>query len=353
MAKAAYNAPGLTLFEIETAVANALGWSITDTSQDATMNKIDEAITRAGQAAVTWKGIPWWWAQACAEFYTSVRTIATAANSGVQRSSNVATVTTTAVHGMTPGQFIHITCTDDATFNGMFQIASAASTTTFTYKNKGDDVSSTTSGDGTVSVVSYPVGIIDIAGAVTTTAANHVAPDVGAIQRVILNDDGRLSPLSGRVALREYITLFDSTRSPMQYAVSLEQVATTYSDNTTLSNQLCLFILGPPDVATDKITIPYIRRHSKITNVTSLAAGLIVPAEYHYPVYVNGAEWLLRHEKVEIGALRDCAPFVAAMDTMAQADPSHDYDAAEGFAYPADARVTIFPTDGSDSDYNL
>ncbi|MGH7143970.1 MAG: beta strand repeat-containing protein [Planctomycetota bacterium] len=67
--------------------------------------------------------------------------IATAANAGLSRVSNLVTVTTAAAHGYTTGDIIYIAGADDTSFNGTFQIT-VASSTTFTYAQTGVDATS-------------------------------------------------------------------------------------------------------------------------------------------------------------------------------------------------------------------
>ena len=48
-------------------------------------------------------------------------------------SSDVATVTTGSAHGLSVGQYVHVTGSTTAFVNGMYKVASVPSTTTFTY----------------------------------------------------------------------------------------------------------------------------------------------------------------------------------------------------------------------------
>jgi hypothetical protein len=62
--------------------------------------------------------------------------------SSISRTSNVVTVTISAAHNLSVGQTVYIDGVSDNTFNGIYQIVSSASTTTFTYSNSGADGSS-------------------------------------------------------------------------------------------------------------------------------------------------------------------------------------------------------------------
>jgi hypothetical protein len=67
---------------------------------------------------------------------------------GAVRTSNITTFTTTAPHGLVAGDIAVIEGVTDASFNGVYLVASAPTTTTFTVVNPGTNG---TSGNGTVS----------------------------------------------------------------------------------------------------------------------------------------------------------------------------------------------------------
>jgi hypothetical protein len=74
------------------------------------------------------------------------------APTGAVRANNVATITTTAAHGLTTGQYVGITGVTDTTFNtatGVAVLITVTGASTFTYANVG---APTTSGSGTVTL---------------------------------------------------------------------------------------------------------------------------------------------------------------------------------------------------------
>lgn len=79
--------------------------------------------------------------------YSPTLTYATASRA---RTSNVATITTSAAHGLTDGMVVTISGLADSSFNGTFTVASAPTSTTFTFANTGSNVSTTTDTGGTV-----------------------------------------------------------------------------------------------------------------------------------------------------------------------------------------------------------
>ncbi|HEX9002909.1 MAG TPA: hypothetical protein VGB07_23575 [Blastocatellia bacterium] len=72
--------------------------------------------------------------------------IATTANKGAVRAGGVATITTTAPHGLTVGERVEVYGVADKSFNGFFTIASVPSATAFTYQQQQQPDS--TSGNG-------------------------------------------------------------------------------------------------------------------------------------------------------------------------------------------------------------
>lgn len=77
-------------------------------------------------------------------------TIETPANSGATRNNDIATITTTSAHGFVVGQTVSISGVSDASFNGVAEILSVPSATTFTYLNPGPNVAAGLQGNGTV-----------------------------------------------------------------------------------------------------------------------------------------------------------------------------------------------------------
>lgn len=79
-------------------------------------------------------------------------TIDTPGNSGATRTSDIATITTTAPHGLVAGQTVSITGVSDPTFNNVAEILDTPTTTTFTYLNPGANVTAGLVGNGSVTV---------------------------------------------------------------------------------------------------------------------------------------------------------------------------------------------------------
>ena len=121
--------------------------------------------------------------------------------------SNVATLTTTAAHGLSTGMQITITGVD-ATFNGEYRITSVPTTTTFTYAKVASNVASTAVspvGTGVADIIhfidyvsgtDYPVhGICDdgVFAYWVTNVLNAGTPRL-RVYKKSLSDDGSVSP---------------------------------------------------------------------------------------------------------------------------------------------------------------
>ena len=325
MATADYVAPEMTLAQIEAAIGVGTNLDITDATD---LSLIDQAITMVGQAAATWRGKPWWWQLGTGHFQTATKTVETAANDGGRRTSNVSTMTTTAVHGLQAGQTVKITGVSDATFNGTWLIASVPTTSTLTFSQVGDDVAAATAGDGTVAVISYPLRTIDVTGAVTATAANQVTPRFWAIRRIFYDDERTITPIMWPRFRRHLRLLETATNSqPLEYAIS--------------GDAPLLYLWPVPDDAYD-IFLDMVCRHSKITKAGSTNAALIIPAEFHWALYVQGAEWLLNHANMASASLAECPAFAEGIRRMADADPTQYDDNNPADLYP-DARGGNLP----------
>lgn len=66
--------------------------------------------------------------------------------SNAERTSDVATITTSAAHTLQIGNIVVVNIAEDATYNGTVTILSVPSTTTFTYSNDGDDATASVTG---------------------------------------------------------------------------------------------------------------------------------------------------------------------------------------------------------------
>lgn len=62
--------------------------------------------------------------------------------SNVARATNVTTITTSAAHGLVLGDRVQVTAVTNTSVNGIFTVASAPTTTTFTYANTGATITS-------------------------------------------------------------------------------------------------------------------------------------------------------------------------------------------------------------------
>lgn len=331
MAKYDYSAAGFSVANLEAAIARAVNWSVSDSTQ---LAKIDEAITAVGLAVCSWEGRVWWWARDTMHFQTLKLTLEGTADGGVSRSSNVvtATIDASATHGLQAGQYVKIAGVDADGFDGTYKIATAPNTKTFTYANVGD---TETSEEGYVYVMSYPLRAIDISGSVVTSG--FLAQDAWAVERMYFEDDWILSPISAQ-EMGAKMRLLETTAAskPFLYCITGEEPQ--------------VFLWPAPSAAYD-LHADLIKRHSKIIGGSSGAsdACLIIPAEFQWGLYVQGASWLIAHEITEPAALTECPHFLEAINRMKAAqiefyDNAHSsnmFRDAQGGKYPHDRPVMI------------
>jgi len=312
---------GMSISGIQTAIADALDWKQNDA---ATLLKINQAIMTAGHAACTWQGRDWWFLDDTGHFQTATKTVAAVADSGAARASNAVTITTTAMHGLQIGQIVKISDVvdssgDDAEFDGTFEVATVPSTTTFTYGQVGDTVEAAAAGAGTVYVASYPLRTITIAGAVTSTDASKVMPNLRATKRVYYDDDWALTPATwSQYRANQRILQTTATTKPTSYCVHGEPPY--------------IYFWNIPAAAYD-IHIDYTKRHA----MPALDSDLLIPGEFHWDIYLNGALWLLRNKVVDAAALEESSQFRMAVSRMASSAPQ-GYDTASTVDNFADSR---------------
>lgn len=328
MATSDYIAPGFSLTEIENRIA-ILRYAVASYSAAATAQKlaIDYAITQAGQAAALWEGRGFWWSKRRGRFLT----IASVTTATVARTSNVATITTDATHGLTAGSHVRVYgCTETGyDTDDALVLSVSAGTKAFTYDNTGDDDSGTADTTGEVYCHSFPLRTIN----------SSSMTDMSVPTGVFVDDDYPLGKMI-KDEFDDWLALYPTSGGgqPMQYCI-WEDISSTLSSGLMIG-----FI--PIPTAEHTIKIPYIRRHSKITNTeatTSNDTALIVPAEWHQEIYIDGALFLLRNEKTTNADLTQCPPFMRAIRGMAAQDPSRFGDVRADVTFDPAVRTWTRP----------
>ncbi len=303
----AYAAAGYTVAELLTILGDGIGWKTPSGAQN---TKMYQALTSAGLAASTWKGADWDWLHATSSFSTAGGSITA---TGLVRSTNVVTVTTSAAHGLsaTYPHTVLIFGADSTTFHGSFAVASVPSTTTFTYAQTDSNESS---GGGTASVYQYALRTINSAAMAS----------LRTVERVYYEDDWHLEPMSYR-DFKEWDRLDRPTAG-----------ATKPNWYMLTGTTPILWLKDMPN-AVWTIYVDYIQRHSEIAS--GLDAELIVPEAFQDGVYRDGGLWWLRHETESMASWEDCPGFVEAMNRM-QAAGRDSYDRKAVNLFP-DAKGTL------------
>ena len=288
-------AEGYTVAELLAKVAFRAGLT---PDADIIDDRIYQAITAAGRTAATWPGTDWWWLYSQGgSFIPLSKTVATVANKGAVRASNVVTILTTATHGVVVGQRIRIDGVTDSTMDGAFDVVAIdASTKTFTYANVGD---ASTSGAGSVYSNEYILR--------TVNSSNLSA--IRDVIRIYYDDEHPLKQISfAEYSSKSALSMKIELGTPTEYAISEGIVGPI------------LHLLPTPDEET-RMFVDFKRFHKKL-KIDTTSANLIVPMEFQEGVYVDGATWLLRSEVAGASSLKECPGFMEAIDRMSGAEPT-------------------------------
>lgn len=98
---------------------------------------IDTSTALTGRGRLEWSGVG-----TEASPFVSFANKVNLTISNVARATNVTTITTSATHGLVVGDRVQVTAVTNTSVNGVFTVASAPTTTTFTYANTGATITS-------------------------------------------------------------------------------------------------------------------------------------------------------------------------------------------------------------------
>ena len=76
-------------------------------------------------------------------------------------------------------------------------------------------------------------------------------------------------------------------------------------------------VLHPTPNLAKEITVYFIKRHGAIDATSDEKTDFIIPPEFHQPIYVDGAAWLIQHETEVAASVMDCPQYVNALNRMA------------------------------------
>ena len=172
----------------------------------------------------------------------------------------------------------------------------------------------------------------DTAGYALRTVNEAAMSTLWGVTRVYWDDDCPLRERTYR-EYRDRSILADTDAASTFYAITAEPPT--------------MYLWPTPNSATT-IYVDYVRYHADIED-DSAASLLIVPAKFHYPVYVDGAVFLLSNGIADPAQLTQSPGFVETMRRMAVTDPTNqDPDAAEnrhpdsvGGTWPHNKRVVM------------
>ncbi len=151
---------------------------------------------------------------------------------------------------------------------------------------------------------------------------------------------------SNAMADMDYVTSvwwnYSTTSRSRLDQITFDQYTELAETQTTsaVSTSYCIYggkmYFHPKPNAVKTISVYYIRKHGLI-NASSVQADFIIPGEYHFSLYVDGACWLLRHDTVDPMALYQSPSFVQALEEMAsnapdEQDPTNNVNLHEFYA---------------------
>jgi YVTN family beta-propeller protein len=207
-----------------------------------------------------------------------VSLIAVPSSNGAVRKSGTVTITTTDTLSVTTGQSVDVEGVNDASFDGVYQVASASGTT-FTYTQSGSD---TTSGNGTVSV----------AAPLVTVALNQNVRGIGInteTEQAVLADPSSTSVTFMSLLDQSVSTLALETGTTASAVNPLTNVAVTVN---SIGNQASLLDLQtqsriaqltvgrkPVAVAVDPVTNIALTVNQTDNTVTLIQLGTIRPLQ--------------------------------------------------------------------------
>lgn len=163
--------------------------------------------------------------------------------------------------------------------------------------------------------------------ALRTVNSNDMT-DLYAPVMMMIEDDWQLR----QIPFADYeasLRIFDDDSEPYSYA---------------LAGDLTAYLYPTPD-AVYTIYVTYVQRHSKIGGTYASPTGdLLIPAEFHRSIYVDGAATLLKADSVDPSVLANDTRFSSAMNRIYAADPAKNYDTPGEVGFPPDSRVWISGT---------
>lgn len=137
MAANAYGATINVLTYMVPMLASAVDSEQLETARTNLSGFINTSTALQGRGIVDWSGV----GTDASPFVAFVDRV-NLSISNVARASDVVTITTSAVHGLAQGDRVQVTAVTNTSVNGVFTVASAPTTTTFTYTKAGTNITS-------------------------------------------------------------------------------------------------------------------------------------------------------------------------------------------------------------------
>ncbi|MDB4726227.1 hypothetical protein OAF54_02230 [bacterium] len=210
---------------------------------------------------------------------------AAATISSAARATNVVTVTTSADHGFIAGDYITIANTDATTnsFNGSFEIASAPTTTTFTFAQTGADESATVTGSSVAEPAEFQNLTFPFVSTLTLNFNPNLTGDTDAIFRVFFTNDDAGDNTGRDFGTKDALLVKDTAPADISGTVSASslQFSYAYDSNVQRGNDSAGVDAPITVVAIGLNDAQYVSAAATIQR-SDLAVSLVAPLERNY-----------------------------------------------------------------------
>ena len=159
------------------------------------------------------------------------------------------------------------------------------------------------------------------------TVNSNAMTDIAFVRQMWLEVSATDRRRIDNVSYDEYMRLIEmepTESDPEVYAIAGDNVA---------------YLHPTPSTSSVTVRVYFTKRHGALSD-TSTAAELLVPAELHYQVYIQGALWLLRHNVIDAQALVTCPAIAEAIGLLRKLDPTARDYSSKANGYPDQVRAT-------------
>ena len=205
--------------------------------------------------------------------------------STIARATNVVTVTTSADHELTTGDYITVSGVGtDTTLNGTFEITDTPTATTFTYASTGSDGSGTVDASSFVSPAQFINLTFPFVAILTLNFSQTLVDDNDAIYRVFFTNDDAGDNAGNDYGTAGAIIVKDASNVDMAGSITALSLEKTYAFDANVQRGTGSDGENVPitAVAIGLQQAQYISAESTITRTITNSVTLVAPLERNY-----------------------------------------------------------------------